>query len=75
MKPVKFKGSNVTIAENQKQYNPLPAYIDKSGNVVTCWKFSFRERLILLFTCRVYLHTHTFNQPLQPMKMYIENPI
>jgi len=75
MQPVKFKGSNIVFAENQPEYLPLPAFKDESGEVVTCWKMTWRERLKFLFSGRLYLRVLTFNQPLQPQLPCIENPV
>ena len=68
MKPVKFKQCNVIYAENQPEYQPLPAYKNKSdlGEVVSCWEMSFRERLKVLFTGKVYVSLLSFNMPLTP---------
>lgn len=85
MKPVRFKGWNLTFAEDQKEYLPLPAYknsmrtahgpADVTGNVVTCWKLTFLERLKVLFTGRLYLSQWTFHDPLQPQRPSVENPL
>ena len=55
MKPVKFKHQNVVFAEDQPEYQPLPALKINSleGFVITCWKLSFRERLRILFLGRI----------------------
>ncbi len=67
MKPVKFKEQNVTYAENQKEYLALPAHKSKDGNVVSCWRMTFRERIKALFGGRIWIMTMTFNKPLQPL--------
>lgn len=69
MQPVKFKGANVTFAENQPEYKPLPAFIDEQGNVVTCWELSNEDFEKLVETKRIYLSIKTFNNPLQPIFM------
>jgi hypothetical protein len=66
MKPIYFKEHNVVFAKDQKEYLPLPAHKDDDGVVTSCWRFSFLERLKVLFVGRVYLSQMTFNQPLQP---------
>ena len=71
MKPVKFKECNITFAKDQIEYIPLPAYIDPYGMVTTRWKFSFIERLQAFFFDKIYLKVLTFNQPLQPIKLYL----
>lgn len=67
MKPVKFHGSNTVFAENQPEYLPLPARVSANGEVTSCWKLSWRERLRILFAGRFYVRMLTFNQPLQPL--------
>lgn len=72
MKPVKFKEVNVTFAEDQPEYQPLPAFVDRNspqGEVVTCWKLSFRERLRVLFKGEIWLSLMSFNKPLTPSYM------
>lgn len=71
MKPTGFEGINTVYAKDQKEYQPLPAMkVDgREGIVVTCWKMSFRERLRVIFTGKVWLSCMTFNQPLQPVKL------
>jgi len=68
MTPKKFKESNITFAENQPEYIPLPAFKNKSksGEVITCWNLSFRERLRILFKGEIWLCLLTFNGPLTP---------
>lgn len=65
MENIKFEGCNVEIAKNQKEYKTLQAFQD--GRVtVTCYRLSFRERIKLLFTGRLWLGQMNFGKPLQP---------
>ncbi len=68
MKPIKFKGQNVTFAENQPEYQPLPAFKNDGpqGEVISCWQLSFRERLRIFFTGKLWVSLLSFNQPLTP---------
>lgn len=76
MKPVDFPGRNIIFAENQPEYNPLPAFSDsKQGVVLTVWKPTFWERIKILFLGRIYLQVITFNEPLQPVYLTTENPL
>jgi len=75
MKPVPFKEQTHIIAENQEPYLPLPALIESDGNILTCWKLSFVERLAILFSGRVWIQTLTFHKPLQPIQASVKNPI
>lgn len=74
MKPIEFKESNVTFAKDQPEYLPLHAYRSDDGEVISCWKLTFGERLKVLFTGKVFLQILTFNKPLQPSKIVISNP-
>lgn len=68
MKGVSFKDQNIVFAEDQPEYESLPALkIDsKEGYVVTCWKMSILERLQVLFTGRVWMSLMMFHKPLTP---------
>lgn len=68
MKAIKFKHCNITYAENQPQYNPLPGLkLDtKEGEFIACYKMNFWERLKVLFTGKVWVSFMTFNNPLTP---------
>lgn len=68
MKPIKFPEANVTYAENQPEYIPLPAFKANTsrGEVISCWKLSFRERLRILLTGKLWVSLMTFNKPLSP---------
>lgn len=68
MKPTPFKEQNTVFAKDQPQYKQLPVHVKKTptGEVVSVWKLSFRERIILLFTGRVYQVQCMFGKPLTP---------
>jgi hypothetical protein len=68
MKPITFPEVNTIYAKDQKEYSPLPAFLENSiqGEVITCWKLSFIERLRILFTGRIWLALLSFNKPLTP---------
>ena len=68
MKPIKFKESNIVFAKDQPEYIPLPAFKNDSpnGEVVSCWKLTFRERVKILFTGKLWCCLLTFNKPLTP---------
>jgi hypothetical protein len=76
MKLIEFPQQTVVIAKDQPEYNPLPAYRfgDAEGRIACCWSLSWRERLRVLFTGRIWHQILTFNQPLQPQLLTIEKP-
>jgi len=75
MKAIKFKECNVTFAENQPEYLPLPAHKSPGGRVTSCWGFSFLERVRVALRGKIYLQILTFNEPLQPLLMSVHNPV
>jgi len=69
MKPIKFKEMNVTYAEDQPEYQPLPVYKKEGveGEITICWHLNLFERLWLLLTGKMWMSIYTFNKPLQPL--------
>lgn len=68
MKPVEFPEQTVVFAKDQPEYIPLPAHIAPGRDVAvtSCWQLTWRERLRMLRTGRVYFTALTFGSPLQP---------
>lgn len=62
MKPVSFKGQT-EVYRNLPGHEPLPVAVSErpAGWVKSCWKLSFRERLRLFFTSRVYITQLTYH--------------
>ena len=71
MKPIEFPEQNVVYAKDQPEYQPLPAFKNDGpqGEVITCWKLSFMERLRILFKGEIWLSLMSFNKPLTPSFM------
>lgn len=76
MRPAEFKEQNCVYAEHQPEYLPFPMHRIPGvyGELIGCWSLNWKERLIVLFTGRVWQNIFTFNQPLQPQKLSVENP-
>lgn len=74
MKPIKFKGFNITYGQNQKELEPLPAHLAENGDVVSCWQLSFKERLLVFVTGKVWEHTRTQHANLQPFRLKAVRP-
>lgn len=77
MKLIKFPEQTVIIAEHQPEYLPLPAFQfanDPSGRVAFCWALTWKERLRLLFTGKLWHTVLTFHQPLQPQMLDGKKP-
>lgn len=63
------------IAENQEEYNNLPAFVDSAGIVLTRWKLSIIERLSVLMYGNIYHTQYTFNVKMQPIFIQVMPPI
>lgn len=77
MKLIEFPEQTVVIAKDQPQYNPLPAHRfdgDTRGRIACCWSLTWKERLRLLWTGRLWHQVLTFNEPLQPQLLTVEKP-
>lgn len=74
MKPVAFKHQNIVFAKDQPEYQQLPAlkFDDPTGEVVSCWELSFKERLRVLIFGRVWLSLRCFNKPLTPSFLAVD---
>jgi hypothetical protein len=80
MELIKFPGHNVVYAEHQPEYNPLPCYRESEfgknpeGRMTCCWQLTWRERLQLLWSGKLWHTVLTFWQPLQPQLLETTRP-
>lgn len=67
MIPVKFPEADSVYGADQPEYEPLPSrslrFDDGSVMVTACWKLSWRERIRVLITGRVFSHLITAGSP------------
>lgn len=75
MKPIKTNQTNVIFGKDNKDYEPLPAWTNSQGQVVTCWQLTDEEVQQIIESKKIYLMQLTFNQPLQPVSLHSENPV
>lgn len=77
MIPVEFPQCNATFGKGQKEYIPLPGFLESSlqGRVTTLWQATWPERIKFLFTGKLWLQQLGFNLPLQPIKPMIDSPL
>lgn len=73
MKPVRFPEQTQIWAEDQPPYLPLPAYVNERESI-SCWGLSWRERLKVFFTGRLWLRQCNYGQPLQPQALTVDRP-
>lgn len=76
MNLIEFPEVTTVYGKNQSQYRPLPAYVsqDNEGTLVCCWQLTWRERLRLLCTGKVWHSILTFHKLLQPQLLSVEKP-
>lgn len=68
MKAVEFPEANIKIAENQPEYETLPALHDPDeGSIVYCFQLSEEEKKQVIETGRIWIKQLTFNRPMQPI--------
>lgn len=69
MHPIEFPEHNAVFAKDQPPYKPLPVFKEESsrGELISCWQLSWRERLRILYTGKLWLAMLTFNKPPMPM--------
>jgi hypothetical protein len=73
VKPIEFAEQTQVWAKNQPPYLPLPAYTNER-ETISLWALTWRERLRVLFTGRLWLRQLNFGGPLQPQAPTTENP-
>lgn len=77
MRGIEFPQSNIIFGKDQEQYLELPACIlpnSDTGEVVFCWKLTWRERFKLLFTGKLWHQVLTFDAALQPQLLAVDSP-
>ena len=72
MEPIKFKGMNKTYAKHQPEYIPLPVCREDDGKVTSVWELTDDERKMIADGAKVCLCQSTFNQPLQPVNLWVD---
>ena len=67
------------LAKDQPEYIPLPVahieYSDGVRSMISCYRLTWRERLTILFSGKLWWTKFTFGQPLQPQKLYLYEPL
>ncbi len=73
MNPIEFKEVNVKYAENQDEYQTLPAFKNEEESI-SCWKFNWLERFKILIHGKLWLRQMNFGESLQPQLPQVETP-
>ena len=76
MKPVDLKTAGfenvIVFAEDQPEYQPLPAVETEPGVIWTRWEPTTDERKAIAEGKRIDLFIWTFRRPLQPIALAVE---
>lgn len=75
MIPITFTHANFIYGANQEAdgYLPLPCYRNDQ-ETISCWQLTWRERLSVLFTGRLWLRQLNYRRPLQPQQIMVTSP-
>ncbi len=69
-----FPQQNIVIAENQDEYNSLPALVSEDGAVTCCFQLDEAEIKQVKETGEIWLTVLTFGRPLQPINTSVLDP-
>lgn len=70
MKAAEFEEVNVRIAEDQPEYETLPAHYNKEeGSLTFRFELTEAERNRIYATGEIYFKVMTFDEPMQPIAM------
>jgi hypothetical protein len=72
--PAEFPGQTYVIAKDQPEYLPLPAHIAPDGRITCCWQLTWKERIELMVSGRLWHQILTFRTPLQPQILATRKP-
>lgn len=71
--------TEIVLAKDQPEYIPLPVayikYSDGAQAMISCYKLTWKERAKILIGGKVWWEQLTFGSPLQPQKMYTQEPL
>lgn len=71
--------TEIVLAKDQPEYLPLPVahveYSDGVQSMISCYKLTWKERAKILISGKVWWEQLTFGNPLQPQKMYTQEPL
>lgn len=76
MKLIEFPEQTIVIAKDQPEYHPLPCHQhhDESDRITCCWQLSWKERVKLLLTGKIWHSILKFGSPLQPQLLETSKP-
>lgn len=71
---VEFPEQSTVIAKDQPEYRPLPALMveDSTGTMITCWHFTLRDRLKVLFGGKLWCSVWTFDTAISPLYFSVD---
>lgn len=76
MKIVDFEGVTCKFAEDQPEYETLPAHVSNTRELVvtSCWELTDEELKLLFTTKRIYVQLMTFGNGLPPQFLSVIKP-
>ncbi|MEQ9309705.1 MAG: hypothetical protein RLN90_09635 [Balneolaceae bacterium] len=74
MKAVEFPEMNIKIAEDQDEFETLPAHLTEDGRVIACFELDEDEKTQIMLSGKIYLQVYTGGKSLQPIGMSLMYP-
>ena len=68
-----MEDEEVVYAKDQPEYLPLRTLKSQSGVVLSRWTLTEEQRQAIANGADVFLELHTFNKPLQPIRMAVSD--
>lgn len=73
MIPVKFPEAEATYGKRNDPFVPIHVFVDDE-EVISCWELTLWERLVLLWTGRLWLRQWTQGERMNPQYLQIDLP-
>ena len=73
MRPIEFPEQTTVWAKNQPPYLPLPAFTNER-ETISCWRLTWPERLVVLWSGHIWLRQMNFGAVLQPQAPSVDSP-
>lgn len=73
MEPIEFPEQNFVWKASDPKHIPLPSYVN-DRETISRWQLTFRERVAVLLTGRLWLRQCNYGARLQPQLVQVGTP-
>jgi len=71
--PVKFPEAEATYGRRNAPFVPVHVFVDDE-EVISCWQLSWWERIVIVWTGRLWLRQYTKGDKMHPQYPQVELP-